>query len=387
MNVVAVTHQKPQEKEHVASYKSESEDEGENEEISRPSKSKALGVEPIKGVLTPPKSLESEENMKQTEEQVDLDVSEVEKALSFKIEVVGPEAVGIETRKIECRNVEPPKSDGKVLQFETIEVESYKPSKLVSREFTMATTLEEIASKMQLEDEKEVEIEEKRKSKLDRLKFKAEINPANNKAAEDELQTEISKSMFQKMEIIGQFNLGFIVVKYEDDLFIIDQHATDEKYNFEDLQKTTIIQSQKLVIPQSLELNAVNEIILIDNLDIFELNGFEFEIDGTAEPTKKVKLVAKPMSKTWEFGKEDIDELIFMLQDAPNTICRPSRIRSMFASRACRKSVMIGTALSKKEMRKLVHHMGEIDQPWNCPHGRPTMRHLVNLKMLESDDE
>lgn len=45
-------------------------------------------------------------------------------------------------------------------------------------------------------------------------------------------------------------------------------------------------------------------------------------------------------------------------------MCRPSRVRAMFASRACRKSVMIGTALSKSTMRQLVDHMGEIEQPW-----------------------
>ena len=50
-----------------------------------------------------------------------------------------------------------------------------------------------------------------------------------------------------------------------------------------------------------------------------------------------------------------------------------------------RIQVMIGTALSVSEMKKLVVHMGEIEQPWNCPHGRPTMRHLANLDMISQD--
>ncbi|KAK0147133.1 Mismatch repair endonuclease PMS2 [Merluccius polli] len=91
---------------------------------------------------------------------------------------------------------------------------------------------------------------------------------------------------------------------------------------------------------------------------------------------ERVKLVSLPTSKNWTFGPADIEELIFMLSDSPGVMCRPSRVRHMFASRACRKSVMIGTALSVSEMKKLVVHMGEIEQPWNCPHGRPTMRHL-----------
>lgn len=46
---------------------------------------------------------------------------------------------------------------------------------------------------------------------------------------------------------------------------------------------------------------------------------------------------------------------------------------------------MVGTALSVSEMKKLVVHMGEIEHPWNCPHGRPTMRHLVNLDMISQN--
>lgn len=215
-----------------------------------------------------------------------------------------------------------------------------------------------------------------------RVRFYAEIDPSKNKSAEQELSKEISKEMFSKMEIIGQFNLGFIITRLAHDLFIVDQHATDEKYNFETLQAQTTLKNQKLVIPQALDLTAVNECILMDNLEIFIKNGFNFVIDGDAEPTKRVRLAAKPISQNWEFGKEDIDELLFMLQDSPHTMCRPSRVRAMFASRACRKSVMIGTALNKSTMRQLVNHMGEIEQPWNCPHGRPTMRHLVNLELV-----
>lgn len=44
---------------------------------------------------------------------------------------------------------------------------------------------------------------------------------------------------------------------------------------------------------------------------------------------------------------------------------------------------MIGKTLQKRQMEKLVRHMGEIDKPWNCPHGRPTMRHVVGLRDWE----
>ncbi|XP_028177970.1 mismatch repair endonuclease PMS2 [Ostrinia furnacalis] len=227
----------------------------------------------------------------------------------------------------------------------------------------------------------------KGRSAPDRVKFKSLINPVYNKKCEEELSKEISKDSFKEMIVVGQFNLGFIITRLDDDLFIIDQHATDEIYNFETLQKTTELTSQKLVVPQQLELTGVNEQILMDNLDIFKKNGFTFDIDDRAPPTKRVKLLTIPMSKNWIFGKEDIEELLFMLRESSSEYCRPSRVRAMFASRACRKSVMIGTALSKADMKKLVIHMSEIEKPWNCPHGRPTIRHLVNLGMVQTQDK
>ena len=51
----------------------------------------------------------------------------------------------------------------------------------------------------------------------------------------------------------------------------------------------------------------------------------------------------------------------------------------MFAMRACRSSIMVGKTLTMKQMERVVRHMGELDKPWNCPHGRPTMRHLFSM--------
>uniref|UniRef100_A0A8C5PRS4 PMS1 homolog 2, mismatch repair system component n=1 Tax=Leptobrachium leishanense TaxID=445787 RepID=A0A8C5PRS4_9ANUR len=142
---------------------------------------------------------------------------------------------------------------------------------------------------------------------------------------------------------------------------------------------------RKTIRPQNLSLTAMNESVLMENLEIFKKNGFDFIFDENAPIMERVKLVSLPTSKNWTFGQQDIEELIFMLSDSPGVMCRPSRVRQMFASRACRKSVMIGTALNVHEMRKLVAHMGEIEHPWNCPHGRPTMRHIACLDMISQE--
>ena len=215
--------------------------------------------------------------------------------------------------------------------------------------------------------------------------FYAKISPNDNERAEAELLRFVSKEMFQRMKIVGQFNLGFIVGKLENDIFIVDQHAADEKYNFEILQLQHSLQGQRLIHPIPLELTYTNENILKDNIDIFKKNGFDFEI---LEPSKEnvetssIRLLAVPSSRNWMFSVDDVHELVFLLSDSPGRMCRPSRVRAMFASRACRMSYMVGTALDKATMKKIISHLAEIDHPWNCPHGRPVMRHLLNLKRV-----
>ncbi|XP_046397219.1 mismatch repair endonuclease PMS2 [Ischnura elegans] len=256
------------------------------------------------------------------------------------------------------------------------------------RTVKMHISLQDIAKKCEKQEKKHLEVvncESKRK-----LRFNASINPKENSMAETELQREITKDMFSKMEVIGQFNLGFLITKLGSDLFIIDQHASDEKYNFETLQRTTCLQQQPLVVPQPLDLTVAAKSVLLENIEVFEQNGFRFSFPSEDKTDLsaadcKAFLTSIPFSRNWTFGKEDVDELIFMLQDSPHANCRPSRVRDMFASRACRKSVMIGDALAVSDMRRIIDHMGQIDQPWNCPHGRPTMRHLINLDLLASD--
>jgi DNA mismatch repair protein PMS2 len=209
--------------------------------------------------------------------------------------------------------------------------------------------------------------------------------------AEEKLSLTISKTDFAKMKIIGQFNLGFILATRSadpasessaDELFIIDQHASDEKYNFERLQATTIVQSQRLVQPKTLDLTALEEEIVIENKSALETNGFILNVDqsGEAPVGSRCQLVSLPLSREITFSLTDLDELLALLSEHPaGSVPRPSRVRKMFAMRACRSSIMIGKTLTQQQMGKVVRHLGELDKPWNCPHGRPTMRHLCGL--------
>ncbi|KAG1691004.1 hypothetical protein DVH05_027287 [Phytophthora capsici] len=255
-------------------------------------------------------------------------------------------------------------------------------------------SLDEMLKQRQQYFEEEVEYEQKRKSnrlsvpKACSASIEGAAVQADNDVAAAALQRVLKKEDFKRMEVLGQFNLGFIIGKLDNDLFIIDQHASDEKFNYETLQQTTIMHQQPLVRPLMLELTAGEEMVILDHLDVFAKNGFTFLVDKDAPATKKLKLLSLPFTKHTQFGTEDIRELASLLMDAPlnpSTIRLP-KVMTMFASRACRSSIMIGTALHKEEMQKIVRNLSGLDQPWNCPHGRPTLRHLVDLLHLEDND-
>ncbi|GJJ71777.1 DNA mismatch repair protein PMS2 [Entomortierella parvispora] len=256
--------------------------------------------------------------------------------------------------------------------------------------------------------------------------------------AQKSLSRVISKGDFAKMKVLGQFNRAFIVARLDkyssspssstaedasekpqkprrvsSDIFVIDQHASDEKYNFETLQAKTVFSTQRMFQPKKLYLTAQEEITVVNHMKMLNQNGFYLEYDPEAQVSHRLQLVTLPVSERVVFDLQDFEELVFLLSQqtsapddhgldeaeenghshkhakvagATEKMVRCSKVRALFASRACRRSVMIGHVLNHMQMKRIVRHMGEIDQPWNCPHGRPTMRHLLDLTELEAQD-
>jgi DNA mismatch repair protein PMS2 len=239
------------------------------------------------------------------------------------------------------------------------------------------------------------------------------------------------KSCFSQMRVIGQFNLGFIIAslqtKRDDEpadaqdstecrpakrtglqLFIIDQHASDEKFRFEGLNRESKIDRQPLVNPHFLQLNPAQEQLAESHLGIFKLNGFEIKKDDSRPPGRRLQLLTLPTCQGLMFGDKDVHELLYTLEQAESdrgeirvqdaskassglldlaghrglwsstAVPRPPKVWKLMASRACRSAIMVGKALRVSEMEKVVANLGMLQQPWNCPHGRPTLRHLID---------
>ncbi|RHY74960.1 hypothetical protein DYB30_004486 [Aphanomyces astaci] len=208
--------------------------------------------------------------------------------------------------------------------------------------------------KLHVEHQQQQQIDPARRRRLSLPRACAVDNAVDDPVeAAASLQRVLTKADFRRMHVIGQFNLGFIIARLDADLFIIDQHASDEKFRYEMLQQTTVLHQQPLVRPMALELTAVEEMTILDHLPLFKKQGFHFQVDPAAPVTQKLRLISVPFSKHTQV---DVRELVSLVLESPHaaaaaTIRLPKTL-AMFASRACRSAVMIGTALKREDMQK-----------------------------------
>ncbi|EER12125.1 dna mismatch repair protein pms2, putative [Perkinsus marinus ATCC 50983] len=189
---------------------------------------------------------------------------------------------------------------------------------------------------------------------------------------------KLGKEDFEAMRVIGQFNKGFIITALEGRwLFILDQHACDEKTIFETLNKTSELKSQPMIVPVRLSLPPPLESCIRGSRREIEACGFRFNFDDDAPIGSRVQLTSLGVASG--LGFERIPSASLFWSSALGHCLRPPRVWSMLASRACRTAIMIGDSLSRKKMEGVVRKMAALNQPWNCPHGRPTMRLLATL--------
>ena len=213
--------------------------------------------------------------------------------------------------------------------------------------------------------------------------------------SEEDTLCEINKNLafckenFKDLKIIGQFNVGFIIayLKERDAIFIVDQHAADEKANYEKLIREYKFQSQMLITPMSLSNLTDIEIHTVkENLGLFEKNGFSLLLKQDEEEKPQIFIKSLPCFKNVQFTHDDFYELLKSINSfdhcSHDEIIRPSKFKSSIAYKACRSSLMVGDCLDKKTMKKVVDKLSELASPWNCPHGRPTMIKSENLSKI-----
>ncbi len=194
---------------------------------------------------------------------------------------------------------------------------------------------------------------------------------------EDKLLSEESRS---KHKLIGQLFKTYWLIEYENKLFIMDQHAAHEKVMFERLMKllkTSEIFSQNIMPSIIISLTPREIDVLTNNMDIFERLGFVIEEFGGNEYVIR----AVPANIMGVPPKELFEEFIGDLLDDANKITDTIFVEKL-ATMACKAAIKGNTAISYQEADALIDELLTLDNPYNCPHGRPTI-----ITMSEQDIE
>lgn len=189
----------------------------------------------------------------------------------------------------------------------------------------------------------------------------------------------LTKDAKKKHRIIGQLFKTYWLIEFEDKLFIVDQHAAHEKVLYERTMATLREKeytSQTISPPIVLSLDA-NEILMLEKyMDQISKMGYEIEHFGG----KEYMISAIPAN----LFKVDMKDLfIEMLDDFSNLTGRetPELILEKVASMSCKAAVKGNQNLSYQEFDALVEELLTLDNPYNCPHGRPTIISMTKYEI------
>lgn len=190
----------------------------------------------------------------------------------------------------------------------------------------------------------------------------------------------LSANIRDEYHIIGQVFDTYWMVSYKDTMLIIDQHAAHEKVLFErfysQINNNSIV-SQLCSPSIILTLSGIEESVLIQNMGEFQKAGFEIEhFGGRDYALKAVPEVLKTINEADLFKEMLSDIENYHPKDLSKTIY--DRIATM----ACKAAVKGNMRLSYEEATALIYELLELDNPYHCPHGRPTI-----IKMTKDELE
>ncbi len=202
------------------------------------------------------------------------------------------------------------------------------------------------------------------------IKDNKSTSSSNSVINDDNLQgSKINSAKFPDLRVIGQFSKTYILAEYLDTLYIIDQHAAHEKIIYEkyikDIESNDII-VQQLLIPCIIDLSLDDYECYKENISIFTNAGFIIdEFGGNTIAIKEVPYFLGKLD-TKNFLLSIINNLK-NLGSGKTTEVKLNKIATI----ACKAAVKANDYLTQIEMEKLISDLRYIDNPFNCPHGRP----------------
>ena len=210
---------------------------------------------------------------------------------------------------------------------------------------------------------------------LERSDYKCNKNEYGNSLEE----TIYKEAKFPKLKVIGQFNKTYILAEYDSTLYLIDQHAAHEKILFEkyssDIAKKKV-EIQPLMIPLVVTLPTEDYLYYDENKEIFEKAGFKIsdfgdnsirieEVPYFLDKLNPTELITSMINNLKKMGTGETVEVKY----------------NKIASMSCRAAVKANDVLSILEMENLIEDLRYINDPFHCPHGRPTIIKFTSYEL------
>ena len=250
-----------------------------------------------------------------------------------------------------------------------IEVPELNQQKAAIREEKLIYEEYDLTKGIRLEEEKASEKEENTIPKEEQLFTESENLPSA------EQESLFSPSFFseegeREFRLIGQVFQTYWLIEFQKELFIMDQHAAHEKVNFEKMRKNYLEKPgiSQGILPKTMVFSAKEEDLYEKTKDYFTHLGYRIR----KEEEKRYALEGIPA----DFPSLDAEMLFHEILDAlaeEGNLSEAESVYDKIASMACKASVKGNQLLSFKEAEALIEKLFTLENPYACPHGRPTI--------------
>jgi DNA mismatch repair protein MutL len=211
----------------------------------------------------------------------------------------------------------------------------------------------------------------------------APIETAPDNAAPDSAQQIMSSLQAGQYRLLGQIFKTYWLVAFDDKLLMIDQHAAHEKVRYERLMKqyrerqNEPAPSQMMMPPSVITFSGKEEAVFLQYQDVFTAMGYQIEpFGGNAYAIRAVPMELFG-SQPEALLRDTLDEIMESKLSGD-----PQDILSRIATASCKAAVKGNRPLSEAEAKALIDELLTLDNPYHCPHGRPTM-----IELSEADIE
>lgn len=192
----------------------------------------------------------------------------------------------------------------------------------------------------------------------------------------DELETS-GDSAFADAEVIGQFRDLYLLCESGDDLLVVDQHAAHERVNYEELRDefNGDVPSVELDESVTVDLSPEEAAVVEERGDALRANGFRVEEFGGG--LYRVRGVPAPMGSVGD--TQLVHDVLDRFVAGEEIDLRDEILKDV----ACHPSLKAGDELTNEEATSLVRALGDCEQPFACPHGRPTVLSVNERRIAE----